>query len=164
MDAEDEDALDEGDEVHVEGASAEETPDDETDSRGWKDRRKSAMLDELTGVLKPSAVSAYMQRTMHDLRQKRKKAALFCIGLYGLLARRNAVAMLMAVELSLNAVNLNLVAFWRYVDPSRSTGIAWAIFVLTVAAAEAAVGLALIISIYRQRDSVITEELDVLKY
>lgn len=91
-------------------------------------------------------------------------AALFCIGLYGLLARRNAVAMLMAVELSLNAVNLNLVAFWRYVDPSRTTGIAWSIFVLTVAAAEAAVGLALIISIYRQRDSVITEELDVLKY
>jgi len=91
-------------------------------------------------------------------------AALFCIGLYGLLSRRNAVAMLMAVELSLNAVNLNLVAFWRYVDPSRTTGIAWAIFVLTVAAAEAAVGLALIISIYRQRDSVIAEELDVLKY
>ncbi|MEM8857027.1 MAG: NADH-quinone oxidoreductase subunit NuoK [Chloroflexota bacterium] len=91
-------------------------------------------------------------------------AALFCIVLYGLLARRNAVAMLMAVELSLNAVNLNLVAFWRYVDPDRPAGIAWAIFVLTVAAAEAAVGLALVISIYRQRDSVVTEELDVLKY
>ena len=91
-------------------------------------------------------------------------AALFCIGLYGLLARRNAVAMLMAVELSLNAVNLNLVAFWRYVNPESPSGIAWAIFVLTVAAAEAAVGLALVISIYRQRDSVITEELDVLKY
>lgn len=91
-------------------------------------------------------------------------AALFCIGLYGLLARRNAVAMLMAVELSLNAVNLNLVAFWRYFDTDSPAGIAWAIFVLTVAAAEAAVGLALVISIYRQRDSVITEELDVLKY
>lgn len=91
-------------------------------------------------------------------------AALFSIGLYGVLARRNAVAMLMAVELMLNAVNINLVAFWRYSDPSHPGGIAWAIFVFTVAAAEAAVGLALIISIYRQRDSVITEELDILKY
>ncbi len=91
-------------------------------------------------------------------------AMLFCIGLYGLLARRNAVAMLMAVELALNAVNINLIAFWRYSNPTEPVGVAWAIFVLTVAAAEAAVGLALIISIYRQRDSVITEELDVLKY
>ena len=91
-------------------------------------------------------------------------ALLFAIGLYGVLARRNAVAMLMAVELMLNAVNINLVAFWRYSDPSRPAGVAWAIFVFTVAAAEAAVGLALIISIYRQRDSVITEELDILKY
>ncbi|MEM7799852.1 MAG: NADH-quinone oxidoreductase subunit NuoK [Chloroflexota bacterium] len=91
-------------------------------------------------------------------------AALFCIGMYGILARRNAVAMLMAVELTLNAVNINLVAFWRYVAPQEVTGIAWAVFVLTVAAAEAAVGLALIISIYRQRESVITEELDILKY
>ncbi len=91
-------------------------------------------------------------------------AALFCIGLYGILARRNAVAMLMAVELALNAVNINLVAFWRYGNPSQPVGVAWAIFVLTVAAAEAAVGLALIISIYRQRDSVIAEELDILKY
>lgn len=91
-------------------------------------------------------------------------AALFCIGMYGILARRNAVAMLMAVELTLNAVNINLVAFWRYVRPDEPIGIAWAVFVLTVAAAEAAVGLALIISIYRQRDSVITEELDILKY
>ncbi len=91
-------------------------------------------------------------------------AALFSIGLYGVLARRNAVAMLMSVELMLNAVNINLIAFWRYIDPLQPTGVAWAIFVLTVAAAEAAVGLALIISIYRQRDSVIAEELDVLKY
>ncbi|MDA0243909.1 MAG: NADH-quinone oxidoreductase subunit NuoK [Chloroflexi bacterium] len=91
-------------------------------------------------------------------------AALFCIGLYGVLARRNAVAMLMAVELMLNAVNINLVAFWRYSGPENPAGMAWAVFVFTVAAAEAAVGLALIISIYRQRDSVITEELDILKY
>jgi NADH-quinone oxidoreductase subunit K len=70
----------------------------------------------------------------------------------------------MSVELMLNAVNINLVAFWRYLAPEESTGLAWAVFVLTVAAAEAAVGLALIISIYRQRDSVIAEELDTLKY
>lgn len=91
-------------------------------------------------------------------------ALLFCIGLYGVLARRNAVAMLMAVELMLNAVNINVLAFWRYLNPGQPLGIAWAIFILTVAAAEAAVGLALIISIYRQRNSVVTEELDILKY
>jgi NADH-quinone oxidoreductase subunit K len=91
-------------------------------------------------------------------------ALLFCIGLYGVLARRNAVAILMAVELMLNAININLVAFWRYRTPDQSIGLVWAIFVLTVAAAEAAVGLALIISVYRNRDSVIAEDLDLLKY
>jgi NADH-quinone oxidoreductase subunit K len=91
-------------------------------------------------------------------------AFLFCIGLYGVMARRNAVAILMSVELMLNAVNINLVAFWRYQAPEQPVGIAWAIFVLTVAAAEAAVGLALIISVYRNRDSVVAEELDTLKY
>jgi NADH:ubiquinone oxidoreductase subunit K len=90
-------------------------------------------------------------------------AALFCIGIYGVFARRNAVAILMAVELMLNAVNINLVAFWRFLTPEKSTGMAWAIFVLTVAAAEAAVGLALVISIYRSRDSIIAEDMDLLK-
>ncbi len=90
-------------------------------------------------------------------------ALLFSIGLYGVMARRNAVAILMAVELMLNAVNINLIAFWRFTAPDTSTGLAWAIFVLTVAAAEAAVGLALIISVYRRRDSVIAEELDTLR-
>ncbi len=90
-------------------------------------------------------------------------AALFCIGLYGVFARRNAVAILMSVELMLNAVNINLVAFWRYMTPERSAGMAWAVFVLTVAAAEAAVGLALVISIYRNRDSVIADDLDLMK-
>ena len=90
-------------------------------------------------------------------------AVLFSIGLYGVFARRNAVAILMSVELILNAVNINLVAFWRYLTPQGVAGMAWAIFVLTVAAAEAAVGLALVISVYRNRDSVVAEELDVLK-
>lgn len=90
-------------------------------------------------------------------------AALFAIGLFGVLARRNAVAILMGVELMLNAVNINLVAFWRYLTPQAPIGLSWAVFVLTVAAAEAAVGLALLIAIYRSRDSVVAEELDLLK-
>lgn len=90
-------------------------------------------------------------------------AALFSIGLYGVFARRNAVAILMSVELILNAVNINLVAFWRYRTPESPIGMAWAVFVLVVAAAEAAVGLALVISIYRNRDSVVAEEMDLLK-
>lgn len=91
-------------------------------------------------------------------------AALFCIGLYGVLARRNAVALLMSVELMLNAININLIAFWRYRWVDEAVGPVFSIFVLTVAAAEAAVGLALVISVYRRRDSVIAEELDMLKY
>jgi NADH-quinone oxidoreductase subunit K len=91
-------------------------------------------------------------------------ALLFSIGLYGVVARRNAVAILMAVELMLNAVNINLVAFWRYLQPEKPVGTSWAIFVIAVAAAEAAVGLALIIAIYRSRDSVVAEELDTLRY
>lgn len=90
-------------------------------------------------------------------------AALFCIGLYGTLSRRNAIAVLMGVELILNAVNINLIAFNRYITPRDVTGQVFAIFVLAVAAAEAAVGLALMIGIYRTRDTVNVEELDLLK-
>ena len=90
-------------------------------------------------------------------------ALLFSIGLFGVMSRRNAVAILMSVELMLNAVNINLVAFWRYIWYQNVDGLVWAVFVLTVAAAEAAVGLALIISVYRSRDSVVAEELDTLK-
>ena len=90
-------------------------------------------------------------------------AALFCIGLYGALSRRNAVAILMAVELMLNAVNINLVAFWRYITPEMVTGQMFAIFVIAVAAAEAAVGLALVIAIYRSRDTVNVEDIDLMK-
>ncbi len=91
-------------------------------------------------------------------------AALFCIGMYGVLSRRNAVAVLMSVELMLNAVNINLIAFWRYVEPLNMAGQAFAAFVFVIAAAEAAVGLAIIISVYRQRRSVIVEEIDLLKW
>ena len=91
-------------------------------------------------------------------------AVLFCIGVYGVLARRNAVAILMSIELMLNAVNINLVAFWRYVTPQVMTGQAFAAFVFVVAAAEAAVGLAIIISVYRNRRSVIVEDVNLLKW
>ena len=85
-------------------------------------------------------------------------AGLFCIGVFGVLARRNGVAVLMSVELMLNAVNINLVAFWRYTAPEQINGMAFAAFVVVVAAAEAAVGLAIIISVYRNRHSVVPEE------
>ncbi len=90
-------------------------------------------------------------------------ALLFCIGIFGALARRNAVGVLMGVELMLNAVNINLVAFWRYTAVSQLVGQLFAVFVITVAAAEAAVGLALIIAIYRQRNTVSVEEIDTMK-
>ena len=92
-------------------------------------------------------------------------AALFCIGLYGALARRNAIAVLMGVELMLNSVNINLLAFWRYVEVVNDTlaGQVFTIVVITVAAAEAAVGLALIISVYRNRHTVVVEDIDTMK-
>ncbi len=90
-------------------------------------------------------------------------AALFCIGLFGMLARRNAIAILMGVELMLNAVNINLVALWRYGLPEAMTGQVFALMVYIVAAAEAAVGLALFITIYRSRGTVVVENMDLLK-
>jgi NADH-quinone oxidoreductase subunit K len=91
-------------------------------------------------------------------------AALFCIGLYGVLVRRNAVAILMGIELMLNAVNINLLAFWRYGTPDTVVGKAFAVMVFAVAAAEVAVGLALVISVYRRRVTVVAEELDMMKW
>ncbi len=92
-------------------------------------------------------------------------AALFCIGLFVALGRRNAVAILMGVELMLNAVNINLIAFWRYSKPNTDlAGQVFALFVITLAAAEAAVGLALIIAIYRSRDTVNVEDVNLMKW
>jgi NADH-quinone oxidoreductase subunit K len=91
-------------------------------------------------------------------------AALFCIGLFGVLARRNAVAILFGVELMLNAVNINLVAFWRYLNPANIAGQAFALIVFAVAAAEVAVGLALVISVYRRRDTIMADDIDLLKW
>jgi NADH-quinone oxidoreductase subunit K len=91
-------------------------------------------------------------------------AALFCIGLYGVLARKNAIAILLGIELMLNAVNVNLVAFWRYRYPETLDGQAFAVMVFAVAAAEVAVGLALIISIYRRRNTVVADDIDLMKW
>jgi NADH-quinone oxidoreductase subunit K len=78
-------------------------------------------------------------------------AALFCVGLYGVLTRRNAVAVLMSLELMFNAVNINLVAFSHF--QPELTGIVFSLFIIAVAAAEATVGVALVLSVYRnQRD------------
>lgn len=91
-------------------------------------------------------------------------AALFCIGLYGVLARKNAVAILMGVELMLNAVLINVIAFWRYRSPEEITGQAFAVMVFAIAAAEVAVGLALFISVYRRRNTIAADEIDLLKW
>lgn len=90
---------------------------------------------------------------------------LFCIGLYGALAKRNAVVILMCIEIMLNAVNIAMVAFSRYLVPDVVilTGHVFAIFIMTVAAAEAAVGLAIIITIYRSRQSVDVEQSDLMQ-
>jgi NADH:ubiquinone oxidoreductase subunit K len=91
-------------------------------------------------------------------------AILFCIGLYGVLAKRNAVIILMCVELMLNAVNITLVAFSRYVVPAMLTGQVFAIFVIVVAAAEVAVGLAIIFAIYRGLEDIDVSKIDLLKW
>ena len=91
-------------------------------------------------------------------------SALFAIGLYGALAKRNAVVVLMCIELMLNAVNIALVAFSRFLVGAALTGQVFAIFVMTVAAAEVAVGLAMIIAVYRARGTVDLGKIDLLKW
>lgn len=91
-------------------------------------------------------------------------AALFCIGVFGLVTSRNAVRVLMSIELLLNAVNLNLISFSNYLDRTMINGQVFSVFVITVAAAEAAVGLAIILAIYRNRDTVDMEQFNLLKW
>ncbi len=90
-------------------------------------------------------------------------AALFCIGLFGVLARKNAIAILMGIELMLNAVNINLLAFWSYLHNTQVNGLVFVAIVFTAAAAETAVGLGLVLSAYRRRGTVIANELDTMK-
>ena len=89
-------------------------------------------------------------------------AALFAIGLYGALAKSNAVVVLMCIELMLNGVNIALVAFSRFLG--LLTGQVFAIFIIVVAAAETAVGLAIIISIYRRHDTIESDKIDMMKW
>ena len=91
-------------------------------------------------------------------------AALFSVGLFGVLSRRNAIAILLGIELMLNAVNINLAAFWRYGNVMQMGGQVFAIIVFAVAAAEVSVGLALVISVYRRRNTVIADEIDLMKW
>jgi NADH:ubiquinone oxidoreductase subunit K len=91
-------------------------------------------------------------------------AILFSIGLYGVLSKRNAVVILMCIEIMLNAANIALVAFSCYVVPTALTGQIFAMFVMVVAAAEVAVGIAIIIAIYRNRDSVEVDKYDLMKW
>ena len=91
-------------------------------------------------------------------------ALLFGIGLFGVLARKNVIAILLGVELMLNAVNINMLAFWRYLTPEDVTGQIFTVMVFVVAAAEVAVGLALVISVWRKRDTAYADELDMLKW
>ena len=89
---------------------------------------------------------------------------LFCIGLAGVLTRRNAIVVLIGVELMLNAANLNFIAFWRFsANPEALLGVMFAIFSIAVAAAEAAVGLALVISIYRHYKTANVDEVNQMK-
>ena len=91
-------------------------------------------------------------------------AVLFSIGLYGALAKRNAIIILMSIEIMLNAVNIAMVAFSRFIVPSLLTGQVFAIFIMVVAAAEAAVGLAIIIAIYRNRETIEATKIDLMKW
>jgi NADH-quinone oxidoreductase subunit K len=91
-------------------------------------------------------------------------AGLFSVGLFGVLARKNAIAILMGIELMLNAVNVNLVAFWRYRTPAGIAGQVFAVIVFAVAAAEVSVGLALFISIYRRRNTIAADQIDLMKW
>ena len=89
---------------------------------------------------------------------------LFAVGIYGALVRRNIIGVLISIELILNAVNVNLVAFSRTTSLSPETGQIFAIFIITLAAAGAAVGLAIVLALYRVRKTILTDEVTLLKW
>jgi NADH:ubiquinone oxidoreductase subunit K len=91
-------------------------------------------------------------------------AVLFSLGVYGVLARRNAVLILMSIELMLNAASINMVAFAAYTSPERFIGIIFAIFIITVAAAEVGLALAIILRLFRNRRTANVDEIDQLKW
>ena len=89
---------------------------------------------------------------------------LFSIGLYGALTKSNAIVILMSIELMLNGVNIALVAFSRFITPVILTGQVFAIFIMVVAAAEVAIGLAIIIAIYRNRNTIDVNKINLMKW
>ena len=91
-------------------------------------------------------------------------AMLFCVGVFGILSRRNAVSLLMGIELMLNAANINLVAFGKFIHPEALTGHVFAVFVITVAAAEAAVGLAIVLADYRNAAQMHVDKINIMKW
>ena len=91
-------------------------------------------------------------------------AVLFCIGLYGSLSKRSAVVILMCIELMLNAANIALVAFSRFITPALLRGQVFSIFSILVAAAEVTVGLAIIIAIYRRHETIDVSKINILKW
>ena len=91
-------------------------------------------------------------------------AVLFTIGLYGALTRRNAIIIFMCIELMLNAVNITMVAFSRYIVPTLLTGQVFAIFIIVVAAAEVAVGVAIVLAIYRGVQDIDITKIDLMKW
>jgi NADH:ubiquinone oxidoreductase subunit K len=91
-------------------------------------------------------------------------AIIFSLGAYGVLARRNAVLVLMSVELMLNAVSMNFVAFSAYLDPGLVTGAIFAVFIITVAAAEVGLALAIVIRLFRNRSTANVDEAAILKW
>lgn len=90
--------------------------------------------------------------------------ALFFIGMYGMFTRRNMITMLMSIELMLNSVNINFISFNKYLYPGNLDGLFFTIFIITIAAAEAAVAIAIIINLYRNHKSIDVEEADALKH
>jgi NAD(P)H-quinone oxidoreductase subunit 4L len=91
-------------------------------------------------------------------------AILFSLGIFGLITRRNAVGVLMSIELMFNAVNINFVAFSRYLTPQYLSGQVFSIFIITIAAAEAAVGLAIVMLIYRNFRGIEVDKIDYMKW
>ena len=91
-------------------------------------------------------------------------ALLFSIGIYGVIARRNAVLVLMSIELMLNAVNINLIAFGSWFQDELAVGQIFALFIIAIAAAEVGIGLAIVLMIFRNRETINLDEVDLLKW
>jgi len=91
-------------------------------------------------------------------------AYLFCLGIYGLVTSRNMIKALICLELMLNGVNINFIAFSNYLDPVYIKGQVFVIFIIAIAAAEAAIGLAIILNVYRNRNSTRIDQFDLLKW